>query len=68
MGGTHPHQQVTRYSDREKSKKSGYKKMTEELTEGGIFDPTVYRGGLQTKFISSLDKVYIKFRQGVYQV
>ena len=31
-------------------------------TEGGIFDPTVYRGGLQTKFISSLDIAYIKFR------
>ena len=31
-------------------------------SEGGIFDPTVYRGGLQTKFISSLDIAYIKFR------
>ena len=29
--------------------------------EGGIFDPTVYRGGLQTKFIASLDIAYIKF-------
>ena len=28
----------------------------------GIFDATVYRGGLQTKFISSLDIAYIKFR------
>ena len=31
-------------------------------TEGGIFDATVYRGGLQTKFISSVDIAYIKFR------
>ena len=33
-----------------------------QSTEGGIFDATVYRGGLQTKFISSLDIAYIKFR------
>ena len=31
-------------------------------TEGGFFDATVYRGGVQTKFISSLDIAYIKFR------